>query len=96
MSRAGSQLASWLDLAALANMAAKPTEILVVNVSDVVCAVLADLAARAEASAASTTTRAAWPATGTTAAFSTTTLGTAEAARAGIPLVGLASLFSVL
>ena len=45
VSRAGSQLATWLNLAALANVAAKPTDILVVDVSDVVCAVLADLTA---------------------------------------------------
>lgn len=45
MTRAGAQLATWFNLAALANVAAKSAEIFVVNVSDVVSAVLADLTA---------------------------------------------------
>lgn len=55
MSRAGPELAAWLNLAALTDVSAKSGEILVIDVSDVVCAVLADLAARAEASTATTT-----------------------------------------
>ena len=83
MSRAGSQLASWLNLAALANVTTKSGEVLVINMSDVVGAILAHLAARTEASAAATaTTRSTW-----TACASTASLGSAEAAWTRISLV---------
>lgn len=84
MSCAGSKLASRLNLAALANVAAKPTEILVIDVADIVCAILANLAARAEsATSAATATRSARTAGRATAAVSTA-LCSAEAAWAGI------------
>lgn len=99
MSRAGAQLASRLDLAALANVAAKSGEILVINVTDVIGAVLAHLAATREAasSAATWATGATASATWATAAFAAavttrattalaTSLGTAETAWASFPI----------
>ena len=101
MSRAGAQLASGFDLATLANVAAKAGEILVINVTNVIGAVLANLAATREAA---TTAAATWTtgtaagttwasaalttaiATRTTAAL-TTTLGTTEAAGAALSIV---------
>ena len=89
VSRAGSQLASWFDLAALTDVSAQAGEILVVNVSDVIGAVLANLAARATKAAASAAT---WSTRATTAlsAFTATALGTTKAAGARF------SLFCVL
>ena len=77
VSRAGAQLASGLNLATLADMAAKAGEILVINVTDVIGAVLAYLTATREAA----TTAATW-ASGTTAgaAWATAALTTWAAA----------------
>lgn len=73
MACAGAQLAAGLDLAALTDVAAKAGEILVINVADVVCTILANLAATAKAAAAA---GAPTPASATTG----TTLCTAKAA----------------
>jgi hypothetical protein len=55
MARAGAQLAAWLDLAALGKMATQPSDVLVIYFFDIVCAEVADLAARAESPTATTT-----------------------------------------
>lgn len=60
MSCAGAELASRFDLAALADVAAETGKVLVVDVADVIRAVLADLAARAKAAATATTAGSAW------------------------------------
>lgn len=76
------QLAAGFDLAALANVSAKAGEILVIDVANVVCAVLADLAAAAKA-----TTSAATATAGASGSTASSTLGAAEAAWAGICVV---------
>ena len=103
MSRAGAQLASGFDLATLANVAAKAGEILVINVTNVIGAVLANLAATREAAttAASRSTGATASATWASAlatwasaaiatrasAALTTALGTAKATGAAFSIV---------
>ena len=52
MLRAGAELASGLNLASLADVAAKSGDVLVVDVDDVIHAELTDLSARTEASTA--------------------------------------------
>lgn len=90
------ELASWLNLAALANVAAQPGDVLVIHVLDVICAELADLAPAAEASATAATA-ATSTATGsaalTTIAAIALTLRAAEAGRTSIStLTGVAVL----
>ena len=100
MSRTGAQLASGLNLAALTDVASQTGEIFVINVTDVIGAVLADLAASREAAATATTWAAgtsagtAWASAALTtaiAAWATValapTLGTAEAARAAFSII---------
>lgn len=86
VSRAGSQLASWLDLAALTDVSAQAGEILVVNVSDVIGAVLANLASGAKTSASTATAWSARTATTLAAFAAAAALGTAKAAGAGLSL----------
>ena len=63
MTGAGAKLAAWLDLATLTDVSAKAGEILVINVSDVIGAVLAHLAAgTAEAASTATAATATWAA----------------------------------
>ncbi len=85
---ASAKLAAWLDLSALTDVASESSEILVINVSDVIGAVLAHLAA-GTAEAASTAAAATWSAW-STALWTTATLGAAKSARTRL------SIFCVL
>ncbi len=67
---AGTQLAAGFDFASLADMPAQPPKVLVIDVSDVINAKLADLATRRESTAASARSSATWsPAGAWTAAI---------------------------
>lgn len=81
MSRAGAQLAAGLNLAALAHVAAESGKILVINVADVIRAILADLAAGGEAAAAARGTA--------RAACAWATLGATKAAGPRFPVLGI-------
>ncbi len=84
MSRAGTQLSTWLDLAALSNVAAEPPDVLVVNVLDVVDTKGTDLAPWSVATAPWTSSAAAGPSTTAFGLTSLTTL-TLRATEAGSP-----------
>jgi hypothetical protein len=92
--RARSQFTTRLDLPPLADVTAKPTDILVIHVLDVISAELANLAARTETSASATAQAASATGSKGTAstAFSALTraLGTAKAGAPGLPTVALA------
>ena len=86
---ASAKLAAWLDLSALTDVASESSEILVINVSDVIGAVLAHLAAGTAEAASTTAATATWAAR-TSALWSAATLGAAKSARTRL------SIFCVL
>jgi hypothetical protein len=89
--RAGAELSSWLDLAALANVAAEAGNVLVIDVVDVVGAELADLATAREAATAASTATATAAGSATLAAL-TLALGATEAGAGPPALAALAGV----